>query len=70
MSSINPVFLLGGALANRAGDLGRAFVSSLTLGSGQFCTNPGLVIAVDGPTWIRSSPLRAKRSARPHRRRC
>ena len=49
MSSINPVFLLGGALANRAGDLGRAFVSSLTLGSGQFCTNPGLVIAVDGP---------------------
>ena len=49
MSSINPVFLLGGALAHHAGDLGRAFVSSLTLGSGQFCTNPGLVIAVDGP---------------------
>jgi 2,5-dioxopentanoate dehydrogenase len=49
MSSINPVFLLGGALANRAADIGRAFVASLTLGSGQFCTNPGLVIAVDGP---------------------
>jgi 2,5-dioxopentanoate dehydrogenase len=49
MSSINPVFLLGGALANRAADIGRAFVGSLTLGSGQFCTNPGLVIAVDGP---------------------
>ena len=49
MSSINPVFLLGGALANRAADTGRAFVASLTLGSGQFCTNPGLVIAVDGP---------------------
>lgn len=49
MSSINPVFLLDGALATRADELGRAFVASLTMGSGQFCTNPGLVIAVDGP---------------------
>jgi alpha-ketoglutaric semialdehyde dehydrogenase len=49
MSSINPVFLLDGALASRGADLGRAFVGSLTLGSGQFCTNPGLVIAADGP---------------------
>ncbi|MCK0176940.1 aldehyde dehydrogenase (NADP(+)) [Mycolicibacterium sp. F2034L] len=49
MSSINPVFLLGGALSERADELGRAFVASLTLGSGQFCTNPGLVIGVDGP---------------------
>jgi NADP-dependent aldehyde dehydrogenase len=48
MSSINPVFLLDGALAARGEDLGRAFVASLTMGSGQFCTNPGLVIAVDG----------------------
>ena len=49
MSSINPVFLFDGALASRGADLGRAFVASLTMGSGQFCTNPGLVIAVDGP---------------------
>jgi alpha-ketoglutaric semialdehyde dehydrogenase len=49
MSSINPVFLFDGALASRGVDLGRAFVGSLTMGSGQFCTNPGLVIAVDGP---------------------
>ncbi|TDO08221.1 NADP-dependent aldehyde dehydrogenase [Mycobacterium sp. BK086] len=48
MSSINPVFLLDGALTHRAADLGRAFVTSLTTGSGQLCTNPGLVIAVDG----------------------
>jgi alpha-ketoglutaric semialdehyde dehydrogenase len=48
MSSINPVFLLEGALASRGADLGRAFVGSLTLGSGQFCTNPGLVIAAEG----------------------
>ena len=49
MSSINPVFLLDGALVTRGADLGRAFVGSLTMGSGQLCTNPGLVIAVDGP---------------------
>jgi NADP-dependent aldehyde dehydrogenase len=49
MSSINPVFLFPHALETRAADLGRAFVASLTLGSGQFCTNPGLVIAQDGP---------------------
>ncbi len=49
MSSINPVFLFDGALSTRGAELGRAFVGSLTMGSGQFCTNPGLVIAVDGP---------------------
>ncbi len=49
MSSINPVFLLDGALRRRAAELGRAFIGSLTLGSGQFCTNPGLIVAVDGP---------------------
>jgi alpha-ketoglutaric semialdehyde dehydrogenase len=49
MSSINPVFLFPGALANRAEAIGNAFADSLTLGAGQFCTNPGLVLAVDGP---------------------
>ncbi|MBZ6377700.1 aldehyde dehydrogenase (NADP(+)) [Pacificimonas flava] len=48
MSSINPVLLLPGALAARADALGEAFVGSLTLGSGQFCTNPGLVLALRG----------------------
>ena len=48
MSSINPVILLPGALAARADALGAAFVGSLTMGSGQFCTNPGLVIALEG----------------------
>lgn len=49
MASINPVFLLPAALAQRAEAIGSAFVESLTLGAGQFCTNPGLVIAVKGP---------------------
>ena len=49
MSSINPVYLMPGALAARADALGKAFVGSLTMGAGQFCTNPGLVLALAGP---------------------
>jgi len=46
MSSINPVVLLAGALDTRAEAIATGFVASLTLGSGQFCTNPGLVVAM------------------------
>ena len=49
MSSINPVLLFPAALKNRADAIGRAFAASLVLGAGQFCTNPGLILAVDGP---------------------
>jgi alpha-ketoglutaric semialdehyde dehydrogenase len=49
MSSVNPVFLMPKALAARAEQIGAGFVGSLTLGAGQFCTNPGLVFGVDGP---------------------
>ena len=48
MSSINPVVLLPEALKARGAALGTAFVGSLTMGAGQFCTNPGLVLAVEG----------------------
>ena len=47
MSSVNPVIVLPGALAARAAELGREFVASLTLGVGQFCTNPGLLLAME-----------------------
>ncbi|AMU04656.1 2,5-dioxovalerate dehydrogenase (plasmid) [Burkholderia cenocepacia] len=49
MSSINPVFLFPAALSARAEAIGNAFADSLTLGAGQFCTNPGLVVAIDSP---------------------
>lgn len=49
MGSINPVVLLPEALKAKAAVIAKGFVGSLTLGTGQFCVNPGLVIALDGP---------------------
>jgi NADP-dependent aldehyde dehydrogenase len=43
MSSVNPIVILPGALARGEAALADACYASLTLGVGQFCTNPGLV---------------------------
>jgi len=48
MGSVNPVFLLTGKLKTSASELAKQYAGSLTLGVGQFCTNPGLVIGTDG----------------------
>jgi len=53
MSSINPVFLLPSALAERAETVARGLIDSVTLGTGQFCTKPGIVIGVGGPDFKR-----------------
>ena len=45
MSAVNPVFVLPGALQERSEAIAEGFVGSLTLGVGQFCTNPGLLIS-------------------------
>ena len=49
MSSLNPLFILPGALAERATAIAAGLVTSFTLGVGQFCTKPGLVFLVRGP---------------------
>ncbi|RJG24373.1 aldehyde dehydrogenase (NADP(+)) [Massilia cavernae] len=49
MSSINPFFLLPNALAARGDQIASGFAGSVTMGVGQFCTNPGLVLALKGP---------------------
>ncbi len=49
MGSSNPLFLLPGALAEKGGAIAKGFAASVTLGSGQFCTNPGLAILLDSP---------------------
>ncbi len=43
MGSTNPVFILPGALKERKEDIAKGLTASVTLGVGQFCTNPGLV---------------------------
>ncbi len=48
MSSVNPVFVLPAALAERGAALGTALVGSMTIGVGQLCTSPGLVFVADG----------------------
>ncbi|MEN9812840.1 MAG: hypothetical protein RL479_1526 [Verrucomicrobiota bacterium] len=48
MSSLNPVFLLPGALSARGAEIAAGLLASFTLGVGQFCTKPGLVFAVRG----------------------
>jgi NADP-dependent aldehyde dehydrogenase len=45
MGSINPVFVLPGALQERAEQIAEGWVGSLTLGVGQFCTNPGVLFS-------------------------
>jgi NADP-dependent aldehyde dehydrogenase len=47
MSSINPVVLLPDSMLLQAEKTAEMLASSITLGVGQFCTNPGLILAVD-----------------------
>jgi NADP-dependent aldehyde dehydrogenase len=49
MSSVNPVFVLPGALAERGDVIAQGLLGSFTLGVGQFCTKPGVVFALRGP---------------------
>ncbi|WP_120632127.1 aldehyde dehydrogenase (NADP(+)) [Ruegeria sp. EL01] len=47
LGSINPMFLLPQALSARATELGAGWAGSLTMGAGQFCTNPGVAVVID-----------------------
>jgi NADP-dependent aldehyde dehydrogenase len=49
LGSVNPMFLLPAAVAARGGAIGTGWAGSLTMGAGQFCTNPGIVVVIDGP---------------------
>jgi NADP-dependent aldehyde dehydrogenase len=61
LSSINPVFVLPGALDERLEDLAQEFTTSCLMGTGQFCTNPGLVALPGGSTSERFVSAVAKR---------
>jgi NADP-dependent aldehyde dehydrogenase len=70
MSSVNPVVLLPAALERRAEQLGQGYVGSLTLGSGQFCTNPGSSSPSTGLRSTVSKPPPRPRLPAPSRRSC
>jgi alpha-ketoglutaric semialdehyde dehydrogenase len=48
MSSLNPIFMLPGAVEERGAALAAELFASCTLGTGQFCTKPGLAVVLDG----------------------
>jgi alpha-ketoglutaric semialdehyde dehydrogenase len=55
LSSVNPVVILPGALHERMSDIAKEFTVSCLMGTGQFCTNPGLVVLlknVDSDTFL------------------
>ncbi len=60
MGSINPLFVLPGALRKRSESLATGFVAALTQGVGQFCTNPGLVVGLEGEEWNNFSEFTAR----------
>lgn len=47
MGSINPVVLMPDALKERTESLAKTYANSITLGTGQFCTNPGLILGIE-----------------------
>ena len=47
MGSINPVIITQNALEKRAKEIASTYAQSITLGTGQFCTNPGLLVAIE-----------------------
>lgn len=63
LSGVNPVFVLPGALAERAEQIAADFAASALLGGGQFCTNPGLLVVPGGPAGERFAALVAEHFA-------
>ncbi|MCC5964503.1 MAG: aldehyde dehydrogenase (NADP(+)) [Natronohydrobacter sp.] len=49
LGSVNPMFILPAALGARGASIAQGWAASLTMGAGQFCTNPGIAVLLDGP---------------------
>ncbi|NKN38272.1 aldehyde dehydrogenase (NADP(+)) [Agrobacterium sp. a22-2] len=47
LGSVNPMFLLPEALAARGETIAKGWAGSLTMGAGQFCTNPGIAVLIE-----------------------
>lgn len=60
MSSVNPVFFFPSALDKNAEALAKGFIDSVTLGVGQFCTNPGIAMGIEGDGFQKFSRFAAE----------
>lgn len=63
LGSVNPVVILPGAAAARPGEIAAGYAGSLTLGTGQFCTNPGLLFVPAGDRQLLDSIAGAVRGS-------
>ena len=63
MGSINPVFLLPSAAAEHADTLALGLATAITMGVGQFCTNPGVVVGIGGEALSRFTGFLADKLA-------
>ena len=63
MGSTNPVFILPGAMRERGAQIAKGVQASFTVGSGQFCTKPGLVFVPQGDSAEFTESLKAGVSA-------
>lgn len=61
MGSINPVLISNGALREKAEHWAQLYADSITLGTGQFCTSPGLLIGIDSPELDQFASLLAQK---------
>ncbi|MTI30088.1 aldehyde dehydrogenase (NADP(+)) [Xanthovirga aplysinae] len=52
MGSTNPVLLLPSTLEENAENIAKIYAGSITLGTGQFCTSPGILIGIDSPSLV------------------
>jgi NADP-dependent aldehyde dehydrogenase len=48
MGSVNPVFLFNEKLSADTDGIAKMYADSITLGVGQFCTNPGIIVGLEG----------------------
>ena len=48
LGSVNPMFIFEGAMENRSEAIAKGWAGSLTMGAGQFCTNPGIAVVLAG----------------------
>lgn len=66
LGSVNPVVALPSALQAKGAELGAALAASMTLGCGQFCTSPGIVVAFEGSQAFTEALQQALAAAQPH----